>query len=427
MVLNNKERQTYQAYTALEPEAGAKKFSENSNEERQDFRLNYILSQFNREELRKIKEYLILQQGIENKHTQMLKDNNKKKGWEEAKNNMEYMFHINEIIKADFNLDKIDNPEISQSEIDFVKKIYKLRLGALNKKERQKLISQIQFRLDKQRNGLDKLTRQPRFYATTEMKKARSMGYYPYELVGEDEEKLHRNEYIEKNDKGGGKDLKQIRSKRFFLAKQPTGGNRSKEKDYIGIDEKRLVEAAAENTATEPLSQEEMVLLKEKYGEDYEPVVNNEDELLETIDKSTAVQEKLAKQALAEKFLSFLEKYQHRFADYRHYFEQKKAYLKDIALLRKRLEDNRNWKDLRKRVNARALRSELKQMENYLKRLEDKVNLASTGLSAQWIEKIVNMSPDELKAFEQRLVTAASPFDQTERENKNSAADKISA
>lgn len=256
--------------------------------------------------------------------------------------------------------------------------------------------------------------------------KMAARGERPHELLGQTSAE-ENEERINKNDKSGGKNLKQIRSKGSFLAGDPKGGNRLKENAYIGIDEKRLVEAAAENMATEPLSQEEIVLLKEKYGEDYEPVVNNEDELLEAIDKSTAVQEKLAKQALAEKFLSFLEKYQHRFADYRHYFEQKKAYLKDIALLRKKLENNRDRHNPRERANAEALHSELKQMENYLKRLEDKVNLAGIGLSAQWVEKIVNMSPDELKAFEQRLITAASPFDQTERENKSSAADKISA
>ena len=340
---NNQEAQPQKADSPVDT---AREFNKKNKAEQQKFRLNYILSQASNE-LKKIKEYLILQQQIENKHSQMLKDKSKKDEWEKAKNNMEFIFHINEIINADFDFEKINNPEINQDEINFVREIYELKLGALNKKERQKIILEIQTKLDKRAKELDKLEPKPRLYATTEMKKARSSGYYPSELVGDHEDALHQAEYIEKNDNKRGKH-----------------------------GQGKLEDVADKDT------------------------MNFENKTLAEIDKNIVKE----KRQINKKILNFIEKNEHKFNQYQEYFVAQQAYLKDKKMLEAKLAANQNINNPRQRVNAEAIQEELTQMENRFTALKSRLNIDQLPMTEKLLKGIVYMSTEELTEFKNNLI-----------------------
>ncbi len=260
-----------------------------------------------------------------------------------------------------------------------------------------------------------------RHTSVADMHKMRKGVQYPDELVGQPEDKQHEQEFINKKDPLKGKKL---RKEGIFLAKNPDGGGRLKAEGYAGVDDKKISDASQENSFTEPLSQEEIKFLKERYGEEYIPQ-GNEDELLEAIDRKTAAEKDLAKAKLAKKILNFIENNEKQFKYYRNYFAYQQAYSKDKTMLEAKLADNQNINNPRQRVNAEALQEELTRMSDYLSRFKNNLHIDDLPLDKELVEKIVSLPAEKLQAFKERLISAIEK--ETQDKSKEGAEKNLAA
>ncbi len=125
-----------------------------------------------------------------------------------------------------------------------------------------------------------------------------------------------------------------------------------------------------------------------------------EEEIVEKIDSESTVKN----EKIIETILNFIEDNENKFSQYRRYFAEQQNYLKDKKMLQAKLAHNQNANNPRERVNAESIQEQLTGMKETLAHFKNKLNIDNLSVTGELLNKIINMSANELSEFKSKLI-----------------------